>query len=97
MASADVTLFPTGAEFEVDGTQHAATLTQAGGWLRNTSSVDAVVSPDNKTITVAQPLAAGLIRVPAGKAIQLPPECRAFTFKAASKTFLQYSAYPMMS
>lgn len=92
MASADQTI--SGAiEFEADGTQHTATLNSPGGWVYTTAAGDAVINPDAGDISTTQPSGAGSVRLPGaskGQMIPLPHTCRAFTFKAAASTFIQY-------
>ena len=96
MASQNVTLNGP-YEFEADGTERIAILSNPGGYLINTGSADAVVNVNGDgsstgLVTTAQPSGANQIRVQQGNGIliPLPRTCSFFNFKAASSTFLQY-------
>jgi hypothetical protein len=80
------------AEFEVDGTQHTATLESPGGYLYCTGSADAVVNVNAGTVETTQPSGDDNIRVmkSVGTLVPLPRTCTSFTFKAAGGTTLQY-------
>jgi hypothetical protein len=93
MASADVTLAGNSThEFEVDGTQHTATLVKAGGYLYNSHATEpAYVNVESATVVTTQPVGAGGATIAAGKSFPLPGNCRSFTFKSANSTYLIYT------
>lgn len=93
MASANVTLYDTGDEFEADGTQRTATINSPGAnqYLYMTASGDAVVSFTGATINTTQATQAGCVRLKAGMPpLKIPNNCSSFVFKAAASTFIQF-------
>lgn len=93
MAATDVDLYPTGDEFEADGTQKTATIKSPGAnnIIYLTAAGDALVSFVGATINTAQATQAGVVRLKAGMPpIKVPDNCASFTFKAAASTFIQF-------
>lgn len=92
MASADVTLGSDPFEFEADASVHTAAVNRDLGWLRNQHATElAYVNFQNTTVVVAQPVGIGGVTLKPGQITQIPANCRAFKFKAAASTFIQYS------
>lgn len=92
MASAAITLYDTGSEFEADGTQRIATMNSpgAGNKLYLTAAGEAVVSFTSATIDTTQATQPHCVRLKAGIPVKIPAWCTAFTFKAAASTFIQH-------